>query len=59
MNYLRELLIIKQQDGLHGNQHFEQSFEFNPRFLADANRECRSAQRSYWELKEKNRERVP
>ena len=55
MNFLQELLIIGRHNGLHGNERFEQSLEFNPRFLTDANRESRRALSWYLELKEKNR----
>jgi hypothetical protein len=50
-NFLQDLLIIA--DTLDGKPGAAQSSEFNPRFLADANRECRRALEWYLFLKDK------
>src|ERR1039458_4716357 len=42
-NFLKELLVITGQNELGGKAAAAQGVEFNPRFLADANRELRRA----------------
>ncbi len=52
-NVLKELLVITGQHTLDGKPDAAQSSEFNPRFLADANRELRRALDHYFDLKDK------
>ena len=52
-DFLREILTITGRNTLAGQPDAAQSSEFNPRFLADANRELRRALDSYGSLKEK------
>jgi hypothetical protein len=53
-NFLRELLAITGQNQLGGKAAAAPGVEFNPRFLADANRELRRALSWYFFLKENN-----
>jgi hypothetical protein len=52
-NLLKELLVIAGQNTLGGSANAAQSADFNPRFLADANRELRRALDHYFDLKDK------
>jgi hypothetical protein len=52
-HFLKELLIIKARNTLDRNLDAAQSPEFNPRFLADANRELRRALDWYLSLRAK------
>jgi len=52
-NFLRELLVITDQNTLAGKADAAQSSDFNPRFFADANRELRRALDHYFDLKNK------
>ncbi len=50
---LKNLLLISDRHTLDGNPDAAQSSDFNPRFLADANREVRRALDWYWSLKDR------
>jgi hypothetical protein len=52
-NYLQELLTITARNTLEGGPGAAQNSDFNPRFLAEANRELRRALDWYLYLKEK------
>ena len=52
-NFLKELLVITDQNTLEGKLGAAQSSDFNPRFLADANRELRRALDWFLSLKDK------
>ncbi len=55
IHFLKGLLAITDRNTLAGKRDAGQSSDFNPRFLAYANREaCRALDR-YWSLKENNR----
>lgn len=52
-HFLKVLLAITGQNTLGGKADAAQSADFNPRFLADANRELRRALDHYFDLKDK------
>lgn len=52
-NILNELLIIAERNTFEGKRGAAQSFDFNPRFLADANRELQRALDRYFFLKDR------
>jgi hypothetical protein len=52
-NYLKELLEMMRRKTFDGKPDAAQSTDFNPRFLADANRELRRALDHYFDLKDK------
>jgi hypothetical protein len=52
-SYLKELLYMMRRNVFSGNAAAAYSSDFNPRFLADANRELRRALDHYFDLKNK------
>jgi hypothetical protein len=52
-NILNELLIIAERNMFEGKRGAVQSCDFNPRFLADANRELQRALDRYFSLKDR------